>query len=53
MPPPDRNMEMITSSNEVRNASKAAVTIENFNCGKVISKKALILVDPRLWSPFK
>lgn len=46
--PPDTNIEMITSSKEVRNDSKAAVAIENFICGAVITIKALMRLAPRL-----
>lgn len=45
--PPDTNKEIMTSSNEVRNEIKQAEIIENFICGSVISKKALIRVAPR------
>ena len=31
--PPETNIAMITSSKEVRNDSKAAVTMENLICG--------------------
>ena len=46
--PPDTNIAMMTSSNEVRNDNKADVITENLICGKVIVKKAFNLVAPRL-----
>ena len=36
--PPATKSEIIISSNDVRNAMSDAETIENFICGKVISK---------------
>ena len=48
MPPPDKKIDIITSSNDVRNANKADIIIENFICGKVIEKNALILDAPKL-----
>ena len=46
--PPETKIAIMTSSKEVRNASNAEVTIENFICGKVITKKAFSRVAPRL-----
>ena len=45
-PPPDKKIDIITSSNDVRNANKEEIIIENFICGKVIKKNALILDVP-------
>ena len=46
--PPEMNMEMITSSNEVRKESSAAVRIEKRICGIVIRKKAFKRLAPKL-----
>ncbi len=46
--PPETKITIITSSNDVRSDSRAAVTTENLICGSVIWKNAFTLVAPRL-----
>ncbi len=48
LPPPDKKIDIITSSNDVRNANKAEIIIENFICCYVIEKNSLILYAPKL-----
>ena len=46
--PPETNIAMITSSNEVRNESSAPVITEKRICGKVMTMNARKRVAPRL-----